>query len=118
MSEFVILHLGDWKPARLEIFSKKVPLYVAPAWDWKKADRIGGLFFVYLIGTKLCRVLGPWYASIALADGDMKKLHKAFPAGFWSESSEWIVRQTAFSTWIEKNMGRSEDLIGGVWVKD
>lgn len=80
-------------------------------------EKVRGLFFIYFKRWGLH--FGPFYAGIDLASKDMRKVLKAFPeCGFWNQSLEWYRRQKAFHEWIEKNMGKSEDLIGGEWAPE
>jgi hypothetical protein len=102
--------------AELEILVEGDPLCVAGVWDWKKRERVQGLYFVYL--KRLGLHFGPFYAEIGLAANDMKKALKAFPSGFWSQRLEWYGRQDGFKKWVEENMGKAEDLVGAEWARD
>lgn len=103
--------------AEIEILADGGPLCVAPVWDWSKEAKVPGLYLIYF--KRLGLRFGPYYAGIALAAKDMKKALKAFPeAGFWEQSLKWYGRQGAFHRWIEKNMGRPDDLIGGRWERE
>lgn len=103
--------------AELDILVDSGPLCVAPVWNWVGKEKAHGLYFVYFKRHGLH--FGPFYGEIVLAARDMKKVLKAFPQKyFWNQSLEWYQRQMPFHEWIEKNMGKPEDLIGGVWIKE
>lgn len=47
----------------------------------------------------------------------MRKILKEFDKpGFWEQSLEWYSRQEAMRKWIDENVGKPEDLIGGEWI--
>lgn len=102
----------------MEILVKDGPLCVSGVWDWEAKRRVHGLFVVYLIRSHMGIRFGPYYASLSLAERDMKKALKEYPMGFWEQPLEWYGRQEGFMAWVDKNMGRPDYLIGGVWAKD
>lgn len=102
--------------AHLDILVDGGDLCVAGVWNWHRDVREHGLYFVYL--KKLGLHFGPFYADLLLADKDMKKALKKYPRGFWGQPLEWYQHQKAFQEWVEKNMGKRDDLIGGTWIKD
>lgn len=107
----------DHEVAELEILVDNGPLCVAAVWDWEKKEKVRGLYFVYFKSHGLH--FGPFYADIGLAATAMRKALKAFPQpDFWKQNLEWYQRQTAFHQWIEKNMGKPKDLIGGQWLPE
>lgn len=106
---------GD-RVAELEILLDGGPLCVAGVWDWNEARRVPGLYFVYF--KRFGLRFGPYYANIGLAAKDMKKALKAFSAGFWDQALDWYRRQESFHQWVERNMGKIEDLIGGEWIRE
>lgn len=89
---------------------------MASVWNWKENLKVQGLYFVYF--KRFGLRFGPYYAAIGLAERDMRKALKEFPAGFWEQGLEWYRRQNSFHQWIEKNMGRGDFLVGGQWAKD
>jgi hypothetical protein len=110
-------HPSQPERAQIEVLMDGGPLCVGPVWNWKEKVKVPGLFFIYFkeFGARI----GPYYASISLAEKDMRKVLKAFPAKeFWKQPLEWYQRQTEFHEWITKNMGRPEDLVGGVWATE
>lgn len=102
--------------AELEILVDGGALCVAAVWNWSEDRRASGLYFVYF--KRFGLRFGPYYADIGLAAKDMKKVLKAFPNGFWDQDLEWYRRQESFHRWIERNMGKAEDLIGGQWIRE
>lgn len=103
--------------AELEILVDDGPLCVAGVWNWAKKEKVQGLHFVYF--KRLGLHFGPYYAGISLAAKDMRKALKAFPErDFWTQSLDWYRRQAAFHRWVEKNMGRPGDLVGGRWAPE
>jgi hypothetical protein len=104
--------------AELAILVERGPLCVAGVWDWAEKRRRHGLFFIYLIRSHAGIPFGPFYADFGLAERDMKKVLKAFPRGFWDQALDWIARQKSFQDWVEKNMGKSGDLIGAEWARE
>lgn len=108
--------LGLEPKADVEILVDGGPLVVAPAWNLRENRRIPGLFWIYF--RKHGLRFGPYYASIALAEKDMRKTLKHFPKGFWDEPYAWYTRQPAFRDWVEKNLGKGDDLVGGRWASD
>ncbi len=108
---------AEHEVAEIEILVDGGPLCVAPVWDWDKNERLQGLFFVYFKSHGLH--FGPFYADIGLASIAMRKALKAFPQpDFWKQTLDWYKRQTAFQGWIEKNMGKPKDLVGGEWLPE
>lgn len=109
---------AERQPVKMEILVKEGPLCVGGVWDWEAKRRVQGLFFIYLIRAHMGIHFGPYYASLSLAERDMKKALKEYPPGFWEQPLEWYGRQEGFMSWVNKNMGRPDYLIGGVWAKD
>lgn len=104
--------------AEIDILVEKSPLCVAGVWNWTENRREHGLWFIYLKRDGKGIRFGPFYAAFELASRDMNKVFKAFPKGFWDQPIEWMGRQKSFQDWVEKNIGRHEELIGGTWIKD
>lgn len=103
--------------AKIEVLVAGGPLCVGPVWSWVEKEKAQGLYFIYFKRHGL--PFGPFYADIMLAEKGMKKVLKAFPqAGFWGQSLEWYGRQTAFHEWIDKNLGKPGDLMGGEWIRE
>lgn len=91
------------------------PLCVAGAFDWKAREVVPGLYLVYV--KKIGMRIGPFYASIPLAEKGMKKGLK-MKSGVWDQPIEWISRQDWLRTWIEKEMGKFTDIVGAEWARD
>lgn len=89
------------------------PLCVGPAIDWKAGRRRLDLYLIWFKRLGLC--FGPFYARLELADKAMRRVLKAFPSGFWGESAEWYRRQKGFIDWIDRELGKAGDLVGGEW---
>jgi hypothetical protein len=99
--------------AELEILLDGGPLAVAGVWDWLRKQRVAGLYAIYHKKTGI--KLGPFYASVNKAHQDMKLLAKLVPLTFWDQPIEWLRRQKGVQDWIDKELGKPEDLIGGEW---
>jgi hypothetical protein len=102
--------------AALDVLLDGGPLCVAGVWDWKDRRRVPGLYRIWF--KRLGLSFGPFFASLQLADRAMRKTLKEFPAGFWGESLEWYQRQQAFHEWIDRELGKPDELVGGVWAND
>lgn len=92
------------------------PLCVARAFDHWKNEPVEGLYWIYL--KKHGAHFGPFFADLILAEKAMKKILKEFKPTFFDQPLEWIRRQTGLRDWMDKNIGKSQDLIGGEWIKD
>jgi hypothetical protein len=101
----------------LDILVDGGPLCVAPVWNFEAREKVTGLFFVYF--KKHGIPIGPYYAGIGLASHGMRKLLREFPpGGFWEQELEWYPRQAGFRAWVDQNLGKSGDLVGGVWAPE
>lgn len=94
------------------------PLFVGPAWDFEGEKTLHpSLFFIYV--KRFMVRIGPFYASLTLAEKDMRKILKEFPQqSFWEQSLDWHRRQGAIHMWIDKTLGKPGDLIGGYWAPE
>lgn len=90
------------------------PLCVGRVYDHVAGKMVVGLYWIYL--KRHGAHFGPFFTDIVLAERAMKKILKQFAPKFFEQPLEWIRRQAALKEWIEKNIGRSEDLIGGEWA--
>lgn len=105
----------DGQICQLEVLADGGPLCVAGIWDWEARRLIQGLYWIYF---KRAGVhFGPFYASLTLAESAMKKALK-IQAGLWDQDREWYRHQAWLQEWIDKNLGKSDWLIGGAWAKD
>lgn len=102
--------------AELDILVDGGPLCVAGIWDWERKRLVPGLYWIYF--RRFGIHFGPFYAALSLAERDMKKALKIQP-GLWdTQDRTWYGRQAWLGEWIDRNMGRPDYLIGGVWAKD
>lgn len=102
--------------AELDVLVDGGPLCVAGVWDWHRKRLATGLYRIYF--RRFGIHFGPYYANLTSAERDMKKALKIQP-GFWdTQEIGWYERQKWLHQWIEKNLGKSDWLIGGVWMKD
>ena len=99
--------------AELEILVDGGALCVAGVWSFDEKQRVAGLYAIY--HKESGRKLGPYYASIPRAQADLKRAMKQVPASFWAQPITWIVRQKTYFDWIDKELGKAGDLIGGEW---
>ena len=100
------------RPA-LEILLDGGPLCVANAWDWNENRIRRDLFRVY--HKKIGIAIGPFYAAITLAEAGMKKAVK-LGKHHWEEDVHWFVQQKWLHKWIDEQLGKPEDLVGGTWA--
>ncbi len=102
------------RPVELVIISDGGPLCVARVFNHETTKIVEGLFWIY---HKLhSRTIGPYFPDLVLADKAMRKILKQFGVPFFKQPLEWLQRQTAFKTWVDKNVGEMGDLFGGQWV--
>lgn len=99
----------------MEILLDGGPLCIANIWDFERKRMVLNLFWIYFKTHGIH--FGPFYASLSLAERDMKKALK-IQSGMWDQGLEWLARQAWLQEWIDKNMGNPDYLIGGVWAKD
>jgi hypothetical protein len=106
----------DGEVAELEVLVDGGPLCVAGVWDWGRKRLAQGLYRIYF--KRFAIHFGPFYANLSTAERDMRKALKIQP-GLWdTQDIGWYARQKWLHQWIEKNLGKAEWLIGGVWMKD
>lgn len=91
-------------------------LCVGRVYDQVKAEVRVGLYWIY-IKNQGAR-FGPFFADIVLAERAMKKILKRFGQTFFEQPLSWIRRQDCLKEWVDKNIGTSNDLIGGEWIKE
>ena len=91
------------------------PICVARVFDHVKKEAIEGLYWIYL--KRHGAHFGPFFADLILAEKALKKILKEFTPTFFEQPLEWIRRQTALKAWMDKNVGKSQDLVGGEWVE-
>jgi hypothetical protein len=97
----------------LDILLDGGALCVAGVWDFERKQRVAGLYAIY--HKKTGGKLGPYYASVNKAHLDMKRTLKHLPATFWDQPLEWVQRQKGVQDWIDKELGKPGDLVGGEW---
>lgn len=112
------VELKDGKACEIPILMDGGPLAVGPVWDFEENRKLHPtLCFIYF--KKWGARIGPYYANLALADRDMRKVLKEFPQQtFWEQSLDWYRRTSSLHQWIDRNLGRPEDLIGGRWARE
>lgn len=104
----------EGRPVEMVIISNADPLCVARVFNHKTKEIVQGLFWIY---HKLhSRTIGPYFPDIALADRAMRKILKHFGKPFFQQPLDFLQRQTAFKTWVDKNIGEPGDLFCGQWV--
>lgn len=108
-----------WPPegrvVEMVVISTAGPLCVGRVYDHRSGEMVVGLYWIYI--RKYGAHFGPFFADIGLADRAMKKIVAQFGKMFFEQPLEWIARQTALQAWVDKNIGKSGDLIGGEWEK-
>jgi hypothetical protein len=91
------------------------PLAIVSAHDENGNDR-PGLYLIWVKGHEA--KVGPYFANVSKAHEGAKKIVKRFPAEIWKQPVGWLVRQKEMLSWIEKEIGAGEDLVGGYWVDE
>jgi len=106
----------EGKAVELVILMDGGPLCVGRVYDPSTNDIVKELYWIYV---KKCGAhLGPFFADIHLAFKAMRKIVKRFGVPFFEQPLDWLRRQKDAAVWIEKSIGKPEDLIGGEWRKD
>lgn len=98
----------------IDILFSSGPLVISGIYDWTRGDLIPGLYRIY--HRRHCASIGPFYASIPLAERGLRKA-LTLPLGTWDQELAWYGRQEWLVTWIRKNMGAPSDLVGGEWIQ-
>jgi hypothetical protein len=106
---------GIHERTAIEILVDGGPLCVANAWDWTENRIRRDLFRIY--HKKLGFSLGPFYVSIPLAEAGMKKAIK-LGKHLWEEDAHWFSEQKWLHKWVDEQLGKPEDLVGGHWAPD
>ena len=104
------------KPVELLVLMAEGPLCVAKVYDHWNKETVEGLYWIYL--RKHGAHFGPFFAEVSLAHRAMRKVLKEFKPTFFEQPLAWIRRQAVLKEWVEKNVGKSEDLVGGEWIKE
>lgn len=102
-------------PVEMVVLMGHGPLCVARVYDHLKGELVVGLYWIYIM--KHGAHIGPFFADIHLAYKAMKKIMKHFGENFFDQPLDWIRRQEAARVWMDKNVGKLEDLIGAEWLK-
>lgn len=102
--------------AQLPILMDGGPLCVAGVWNWYKACTVAGLWLVYHKQSGIH--IGPYHTSIPLAEKTMKKALTGLPTHVWNHDLEWYRNELWLAKWMEGNLGKHTDLIGGEWEKE
>lgn len=105
---------GGHDRPQVEILMDGGPLCVGRAWDWNESRERHDLFRIY--HKKLGMALGPFYVTIPLAVGGMKKAIK-LGRHIWEDAHQ-LAEQKWLHRWIDEQLGKAGDLVGGTWVKD
>lgn len=91
------------------------PLCIAGVWNWTTKSAFPGLYIIY--HKMSSSYFGPFYASIILAEKGMKHALREVPKDVWSHEPEWYNGQNWIAKWIDENLGKAMDLVGGEWEK-
>lgn len=105
----------DGKPVELEVLAASGPLCVARMYDHHNRELRPDLYWIYIRAHGAH--LGPYYADIPVAQRAMQKILKQVGPRFFEQPLAWIRRQHSVREWLEKNIGKPEDLIGGEWLR-
>lgn len=100
----------------LDILVDGGPLVIAGVWDWSRGRRNPGLYKIYI--RRFGASVGPFYAGLQLAERGMKKALGLQPGLWVGQPAEWYLRQTWLHQWVNRELGKAEDLVGGQWVSD
>lgn len=100
---------------RLDILLDGGPLCIAPAWDWEENRIRRDLFRIY--HKRIGMAIGPFYATIPLADQGMKKAVK-LGKHFWETDYRWLADAKWLHKWVDDQLGKPGDLVGGTWAPD
>jgi hypothetical protein len=99
----------------LDILLDGGPLCIATVWNWDENRARHDLFHVY--HKKVGIQIGPYYTSITLAAEGMKKAIK-LGKHIWENDAHWLSQQKWLHKWIDEQLGKPDDLIGGSWAPD
>ena len=97
----------------LQILAARGPLCVAPMYNHHEREVRSDLFWIYIRAHGAH--LGPYFTEIPVAQRAMQKIIKQAGPHFFDQPLAWIQRQHTFREWLEKTIGKPEDLIGGEW---
>lgn len=100
----------------VEVLVDAGALCVAQAVKWMERERWPGLFRVYHKKSGL--PLGPYYAALLLADEAMRKALKIPGVKIWENDVPFFTQNRWIKTWVEANLGKNGDLVGGTWVDE
>lgn len=114
--KFKLFDPSGGKPVEMDILMDGDPLAVAHAVEWETLKPRTDLYRIYVkrIGVSF----GPFYTSPGLAFKGLRHVLKGFPKAIWTEKAEWYANQKWLLDWIEKNLGKTNDLIGGEWLRE
>lgn len=105
---------GGHDRPKLEVLVDGGPLCVAHAYDWTDSRERRDLFRIY--HKKLGMSMGPFYASLTLAAAGMKKAIK-LGKHIW-EDAHHLVEEKWIHKWIDEQLGKAGDLVGGHWAPE
>lgn len=97
----------------LDILVDGGPLCIASSWDWTDSRIRRDLYNIY--HKRIGIPVGPFYAAITLADNAMKKALK-LGKHIWENDVHWLSQQKWLHKWIDEQLGKPEDLVGGIWA--
>jgi hypothetical protein len=106
---------GSHERPRLDILLDGGPLCIAPAWDWNESYVRRDLFRIY--HKRIGIPIGPCYTTITLADQGMKKAIK-LGKHHWENDAHWLAEAKWLHKWIDEQLGKPGDLVGGSWAPD
>lgn len=117
MSLLFIRGIDLYDTRELEILVDGEGLCVANAWNWGSNHKRPELFRIYHKRTGL--PVGPHYVSLTLADHALRSLLKIPNAKqVWSEDLAFFHANRWVKAWVDQNIGRAGDLVGGEWVDE
>jgi hypothetical protein len=99
-------------PVQADILLDGGPLAVCGVWD-RNGVRQAGLYRIYHKATG--SAVGPYYAELGLAEKGMKRA-LTLPIMVWDQPLDWYPRQAWFGKWLDENLGKGDDLVGGYWA--
>ena len=104
---------GGHDRPKLDILVDGGPLCVASAWVWEDGRIRRDLYCIY--HKRIGAHIGPFYAAITLASDAMKKALK-LGKHLWENDHEWLATQKWLHKWIDEQLGKPGDLVGGAWA--
>lgn len=111
-NKLLALHGTHDRPC-LDILVDGGPLCIAVAYDWEDSRERRDLYNIY--HKRIGIAIGPFYAAITLADTAMKKAIK-LGKHLWENDRNWMAQQKWLHKWVDEQLGKPGDLVGGFWA--